>query len=189
MAWTVDTAHSTVGFAARHMGLAKVRGQFKGFRGEIEVDPQDLTTARGHLEVDMASVDTGEEKRDEHLRSADFFDVERFPTLTFNSKSVTKVSDDHYKVVGDLTLRDVTHEVELDYEHGGEGVDPYGNRKVGGTLTGTIKRSDWGLTWNVALETGGWLVSDKISLEIDLQLAESQEAVEQEAEREAEVSA
>lgn len=189
MAWTVDTAHSTVGFAARHMGLAKVRGEFKSFRGAIEVDPQDLTTARGRLEVDMASVDTGEEKRDEHLRSPDFFDVEQFPTMVFETSSVSKASDDHYKVVGDLTIKGASREVELDYEHGGEGVDPYGNKKVGGTLSGTIKRSDWGLTWNVALETGGWLVSDKIAIEIDLQIAESQEAVAEAAEGEAEISA
>ena len=189
MAWTVDTAHTSVAFAARHMGLAKVRGEFKSFNGEIEVDPSDLTTARGHLEIDMGSVDTGNEQRDGHLRSPDFFDVEKFPKMVFDTKSVTKVNDDRHKVVGDLTIKDVTHEVELDYEHGGEATDPYGNRKACGTLTGTINRSDWGLTWNVALETGGWLVSDKVSLEIDLRVAESQEAVEKEAEAQRATSA
>ena len=189
MAWTIDTAHSTVSFSARHMGLAKVRGQFDTFTGEIDGDPNDITTARGRLEIDLASVDTGNSDRDAHLRSADFFDVEKHPKMTFVSRSVTPAGDGTYKVVGDLTIKGITKEVELTYEHGGDGIDPYGNRKVGGTLTGTIKRSDWGLTWNVALETGGWLVSDKIQIEVDLQVAASPEAVEEEARAEAETPA
>src|SRR5688500_16105609 len=183
MAWTIDTAHTTVSFVARHMGLSKVRGQFTKFDGQIEGDPSDITTAKARFEVDLASVDSGNPDRDGHLKSADFFDVEKFPKMTFVSKSITGSGED-YKVVGDLTIKDLTKEVELDYEHGGEGVDPYGNRKLGGTLTGTIKRSDWGLTWNVALEAGGLLVSDNIKIEVDLQVAESKEAVEQEAELE-----
>lgn len=183
MAWTIDTAHTTVSFVARHMGLSKVRGRFTKFDGSIEGDPSDLTTARARFEVDLASVDSGNADRDAHLKSADFFDVEKNPTMTFVSKSITG-SGDSFKVVGDLTIKGVTKEVELDYEHGGEGVDPYGNRKLGGTLTGTLKRSDWGLTWNVALEAGGWLVSDNIKIEIDLQVAESKEVVEQETELE-----
>ena len=189
MAWTIDTAHSTVSFSARHMGLAKVRGQFDRFTGEIEGDPSDITTATARFEVDLASVDTGNDDRDAHLRSADFFDVEKHPTMTFVSRSVEPAGPDTFRVLGDLTIKGITKPVELEYEHGGEGVDPYGNRKLGGTLTGTIKRSEWDLTWNVALETGGWLVSDKISIEIDLQVAESKEAVEQEARAEAETSA
>ena len=183
MTWTIDTAHTTVGFVARHMGLSKVRGQFTKFDGQIEGDPSDITSARARFEVDLSSVESGSPDRDAHLKSADFFDVEKHPTMTFVSKSVTG-SGDNYKVVGDLSIKGVTKEVELTYEHGGEGVDPYGNRKLGGTLTGTIKRSEWGLTWNVALEAGGWLVSDNIKIEIDLQVAESKEVVEQEAELE-----
>ena len=137
----------------------------------------------------MASVDTGSPDRDAHLRSADFFDVERFPTMTFVSKSVSSNGDGTYKVVGDLTIKDVTKEVELTFEHGGAYVDPYGNRKVGGTLTGTIKRSEWGLTWNVPLDSGGWLVREKIGLEVELQVAESAGAVEEESKQEARVSA
>lgn len=188
MAWTIDTAHTTVGFKARHMGLAKVRGKFDRFEGEIEGEPGRIEAARGRFEVDLASVDTGNDDRDAHLRSADFFDVEKHPKMTFVSKSIRGTGEGAYKVVGDLTIKGITKEVVLDYEHGGEGVDPYGNRKIGGTLTGTIKRSDWGLTWNVALETGGWLVSDGITIEIDLQVAESKEAVEVEAKAEAETS-
>ena len=109
--------------------------------------------------------------------------------MTFVSKSVSPVGDGTYKVVGDLTIKDVTREIELTYEHGGADIDPYGNRKIGGTLSGTIKRSDWGLTWNVPLDSGGWLVSEKIGLEVDLQVAESADAVEEEAEAEAAISA
>lgn len=188
MAWTIDTAHTTVGFKTRHMGLSKVRGQFTSFRGSVEGDPKDITTAKARLEVDLASVDSGSPDRDTHLRSPDFFGVENHPTMVFQSKSVIP-DGDGYKVVGDLTIKGITREVELTYEHGGEATDPYGNRKVGGTLTGTIKRSDWDLTWNVPLDTGGWLVSDNVTIEIDLQVAESQEAVELEADVESKVSA
>ncbi|MDQ4095240.1 MAG: YceI family protein [Actinomycetota bacterium] len=188
MAWTIDPAHTSVSFMARHMGLSKVRGQFDSFRGEVEGDPNDLTTAKARFEVDMASVDSGSPDRDAHLKSADFFDVEKYPTMRFVSKEVRREGD-AYKVIGDLTIKDVTREVELDYEHGGDLHDPYGNRKLGGALTGTIKRSDWGLNWNVPLDSGGWLVSDKIQLEIDLQVAESKEAVEEEVKAESEISA
>jgi polyisoprenoid-binding protein YceI len=175
MAWNIDPAHTTVGFSARHLGLSKVRGRFKGFRGEIEGDPSDVATIRGRVEIETASVDTGNSDRDAHLRSADFFDVERYPTMTFVSKSVTDNGDGTYKVVGDLTVKDVTREIEISYEHAGEAVDPWGNRKFGGTLTANIRRSDWGLTWNAALETGGFLVSDNVQIEIDLQVVESAE--------------
>lgn len=189
MAWTIDPAHTTVGFSARHMGLSKVRGQFTEFRGEVDGDPEDITSARGRFEVDLASVTSGNADRDAHLRSGDFFDVERYPHMTFVSKAVTPAGEGTYKVVGDLTIKDVTKEVELTYEHGGFEVDPYGNRKLGGTLSGTIKRSEWGLNWNVPLDSGGWLVSDKIGIEIDLQIAESKDAVQEEAEAEARISA
>ena len=188
MTWTIDTAHTSVGFKARHMGLSKVRGQFTSFRGEIEGDPTDISTAKARIEIDLASVDSGNPDRDGHLKGPDFFDVENHPTMVFQSTSVARDSDD-YKVVGDLTVKGISREVELDYEHGGEATDPYGNRKVGGTLTGTIKRSDWDLTWNVPLDTGGWLVSDNVTIEIDLQVAESQEAVQEEEAEESKVTA
>jgi polyisoprenoid-binding protein YceI len=136
----------------------------------------------------MASIDTGNEQRDEHLRSPDFFDLQRYPKMTFQLKSVTPRGGDRYGVVGDLTIKDVTREIELDYEHAGVGGDPYGNRRLGGSLSTTIKRSDWGLTWNVALERGGWLVSDEIKIEVDGQLTESQDAVEELAEGQAEAA-
>ena len=190
MAWKLDPAHTTIGFSVRHMGLSKVRGRFTSFSGSIDVDPSDLTTARGEVEIDTVSIDTGNADRDAHLRGPDFFDVESHPKMTFVAKSVTRgKAEDAYRVVGDLTIKGVTKEVELELEYAGEGVDPYGNRRVGGSLSGTIKRSDWGLTWNVALETGGWLVSDNIKIEIEGQLAESADAVQETAEAEATQSA
>ncbi len=188
MAWTIDAHHTTVGFVARHMGLSKVRGQFTSFQGEVEGDPKSLTDAKGRLEIDMASVDTGSADRDAHLKGEDFFDVEKHPTMVFESKKI-EGSGDTLKVTGDLTIKGITKEIELSYEHGGEQTDPYGNRKIGGSLTGTILRSDWGLKWNVPLDTGGWLVSDKIALEVDFQVAESQDAVVDLAEAEAETPA
>lgn len=188
MAWTLDEAHTTVSFTARHMGLSKVRGQFTRFSGEVEGDPNHITSASGRFEIEMSSVETGNADRDAHLRAGDFFDVEKFPTMTFVGRSITPAGDRSYTITGDLTIKDVTREVALRYEHGGEDVDPYGNRKIGGTLTGTIKRSEWGLTWNVPLDSGGLLISDNIKLEIDLQIAETKEAVEEEAKAEAELS-
>ena len=183
MAWTIDPAHTSVSFVARHMGLSKVRGRFTSFRGEVEGDPQDLTTATARFEVDMASVDSGSPDRDAHLKSADFFDVDKHPTMSFVSRSIEPAGE-NYKVIGDLTIKGQTRPVELSYEHGGDLQDPFGNRKVGGSLTGTIKRSEWGLTWNVPLDSGGWLVSDNIKIEIDLQVAESKAAIEEEVEAE-----
>jgi len=177
MSWTIDPAHTTVGFSAKHLGLSTVRGKFTKFDGELDVDLNDLTTARGHVEIDTASIDTGHEQRDGHLRSPDFFDVEKYPTITFDVKSVAKgTDDDSFRVTGGLTIKDVTKDVTLDYEHAGEGTDPYGNRKAGGSLSGTINRADWGLRWNVPLGGGGLLVSEKIKLEIDGQIAEAKEA-------------
>jgi polyisoprenoid-binding protein YceI len=166
------------------MGLSKVRGQFTSYRGEVEGDPSDVTSAHARIEIDTASVDTGSPDRDGHLKSADFFDVVNYPTITFVSKSIERQGDD-YKVVGDLTIKDQTRPVELVYEHGGDLKDPFGNRKVGGSLTGTVKRSEWGLSWNVPLDSGGWLVSDNVKLEIDVQVAETKESVEHEVEAEA----
>ncbi len=179
MAWTIDPAHTTVGFSARHMGLSTVRGRFTRFGGEVEVDPRDLTRTRGRAEIETASVDTGNADRDAHLKGADFFDVERCPKIVFEVKRVTGGSGE-YRVFGDLTIKDVTREVELEYEHAGDRVDPFGNRELGGDLSGAINRSDWGLTWNVALEAGGFLVSDRIKIEVEGQLAETPEAVREE---------
>ena len=180
--WIVDPAHTSVSFSARHMGLSMVRGSFQKFSGEVELDPEDIASARGHAEVDVASIDTGNEQRDAHLRGADFFDADNHPTMSFDAKSVKERGGGEFDVTGDLTIRGVTKPVTLRYEHAGVGKDPYGNEKIGGSLTGKIKRSDFGLTWNVALEAGGFLVGDEIKIEVDGQMVreEEQEVVGQE---------
>ena len=178
MTWVLDPHHTSAAFSAKHLGVATVRGRFTKVDGEIELDdPADPTTGRGTIVLDAASVDTGNPGRDQHLRSADFFDVERYPEIRFQVKRIEPAGDQAYKVVGDLTIRGVAKEVALDYEHNGTVTDPYGNTKVGGTLTGSINRSDWGLTWNVPLGSGGLLVSDRIKLEIDGELTQTKEAV------------
>jgi polyisoprenoid-binding protein YceI len=186
MPWTIDPAHTDVSFSAKHLGVATVRGRFTRLTGELDFDDTaNPTTARGRVEIDASSIDTGNEQRDTHLRSADFLEAEKYPAIVFQVKSVTPKGGDEYTVVGDLTIKDVTKEVALQYEHGGVVTDPYGNTKVGGSLTGTINRTDWGLKWNVPLGGGGLLVSEKIKIEVDGELAQSQAAVEQEAAAEA----
>ena len=180
MTWTIDSAHTNVGFSVRHMGLSTVRGKFTRFSGEINLDPSDLTRASGTVEIDAASIDTGQADRDNHLRGADFFDVATYPKITFKATQVTGRRGD-FAVTGDLTIKDVTREVTFEAEYAGEGQDPFGNHKVGGAVTGTIDRKDFGLTWNVALEAGGLLVGDKIKIEVEGQLVEQKAAVAQEA--------
>jgi polyisoprenoid-binding protein YceI len=178
MAWTLDPHHTSVAFSAKHLGVATVRGHFSKVDGEIDLnDANDPTTARGSIVIDAASIDTGNQGRDQHLRSADFLDVDRFPTITFTVKRIAQLDDDRYEVVGDLTIRGTTREVRLAYEHNGVVTDPFGNTKVGGTLTGTIDRTDWGLVWNVPLGGGGVLVSERVKLEIDGELSQTKEAV------------
>ncbi len=185
MSWTLDPYHTSVAFSAKHLGVATVRGHFNKVDAQIELDdPEDPTTGRGKVTIDAASITTDNEQRDGHLRSADFFDVEKYPTITFEAKSVTRSGDD-FKVAGDLTIKDVTKEIALDYKHGGVVVDPYGNKKVGGTLTGSFNRTDWDLKWNVALGGGGLLVGERIKLEIDGELAEDKDAATGSAQAEA----
>jgi polyisoprenoid-binding protein YceI len=165
--WTVDPAHSVLGFTARHLMVTKVRGQFKEFEGTVKVaDPvQDSSVT---ATVQLASVDTGSADRDAHLRSADFFDVENHPTMTFSS---TEITEDQLK--GDLTIKGVTKPVVFDVEFGGVATDPWGNAKAGFEASTEINRKEWGLEWNVALEGGGVLVSEKIKINLDIQLLKS----------------
>jgi polyisoprenoid-binding protein YceI len=178
MPWSLDPHHTSVAFSAKHLGVATVRGSFGQVEADVELDdPNDPTTGRGTITIKSASITTGSEQRDGHLKSADFLDVEKYPDITFKVKSITS-NGDQFKVVGDLTIKGVTKEISLDYEHSGSVTDPFGNVKVGGTLTGTINRSDWGLTWNVPLGGGGFLVGEKVKLEIDGELAQEKTAEE-----------
>jgi polyisoprenoid-binding protein YceI len=169
--WTVDASHSTVGFVARHLMITKVRGRFTDFSGTIEIAPNPLDS-RLEASVNLSSVDTGDAGRDEHLRGADFFQVEDAATMTFSSTGV-KEKGDRYALLGDLTIGGHTHPVEFDLEFEGVSTDPWGNTKAGFTATAEINRKQWGLEWNVALETGGVLVGDKVKIELEIQAARS----------------
>ncbi|MFO7173061.1 MAG: YceI family protein [Bacillota bacterium] len=167
--WTIDPAHTVVEFAVRHMMIATVKGTFSGIQGTIEADPEDLTTARAEVTIDVNSINTREPQRDEHLRSPDFFDAANHPTITFRSRSVTRTGEREYRMVGDLTIRGVTREVELRVTVAGQARDPWGNERFGFSVEGKINRKDFGLTWNTVLETGGVLVGDEVRINIDVE--------------------
>jgi polyisoprenoid-binding protein YceI len=165
--WTIDGSHTTVGFVARHLVITKVRGRFGAVSGALEIaeNPLDSTVS---AVVDMGSVSTGDDGRDEHLRSADFFDVENHPTMTFASTGL-KADGSDYLLVGDLTIRGITQHLELDLEFEGVSADPWGGTRVGFTAEGEINRRDFGLDFDVKLDTGGALVSEKIKIQLDIQ--------------------
>jgi polyisoprenoid-binding protein YceI len=167
--WQVDGVHSSVGLTVRHMVISKVRGRFTRWSAKLQLDTQDLPRASVEVDLEAASIDTGVADRDTHLRSPDFLDAQKYPTLKYRSRRVEAASKERLRVVGDLTIRDVTREVVLDVEYGGRGKDPWGNERVGFTASASINRKDFGLTWNQALETGGVLVADKVDIEIELQ--------------------
>jgi polyisoprenoid-binding protein YceI len=164
--YVLDPTHTRIGFVARHLMVTKVRGHFPLFEGSITVgaDPKDSTA---EVTIQTPSVDTGTADRDAHLRSADFFDVEKFPELTFRNARVVSQKGTDFTVVGELTIKDVTREVELAVELDGIVKDPYGNTRLAVTATTEVDREHWGLTWNAALETGGVLVSRNIRIEIE----------------------
>ncbi|WP_194422242.1 YceI family protein [Microbacterium abyssi] len=165
--WTLDPAHSEVTFSVRHMMISKVRGTF-GVKSATLVAPENPLEAQVQASVDVTSIDTKDEGRDGHLRSADFFDTETFPTMEFVSTGA-RVQDGDFFVDGDLTIRGVTKPVSFEFEFGGFGQDPYGNYKAGASASTTINREDFGLTWNAALETGGVLVGKDVTITLDLQ--------------------
>ncbi|BDZ38590.1 YceI family protein [Microbacterium suwonense] len=165
--WTLDPAHSEVTFSVRHMMISKVRGSF-GVKEATLIAPENPLEAKVEAKVDVASVDTNDEGRDAHLRSADFFDVENHPTMEFVSTG-TRVEDGDFFVDGDLTIRGITKPVSFELDFGGFGTDPYGNYKAGASAKTVINREDFGLTWNAALETGGVLVGKDITIGLDLQ--------------------
>lgn len=168
--WKLDPAHTHVEFAVRHLMISRVKGEFTDVEGSVRVQGDDISTAKLSVSIDADSIDTRVEQRDEHLRSPDFLDVESFPKLTFESTSVERVDDEHLKVTGDLTIRDVTREVVLDVTERGRATDPWGGERAGFGATTTIDRTDFGLTWNQALETGGVLVGDEVKITLDAEL-------------------
>lgn len=166
--WALDKAHTTVEFTARHLMVAKVKGRFAEFAGQLNVadDPRESTV---DVTIDTASIDTREEQRDGHLRSADFFDVENHPHMIFRGTGVEHVGGTQWRILGDLTIKDVTRPVTLDAEFLGGVTDPWGNQRIAFSAQTRIKREDYGLTWNVALETGGWLVGSEIKIGIEVE--------------------
>ncbi|MCX4446628.1 YceI family protein [Streptomyces sp. NPDC087866] len=166
--YTIDPAHSSIGFTVRHAMVTNVRGSFADHEGSLKLDGSDPANSSASIDVKIASVDTGIKDRDGHLVSGDFFDAEKFPLMTFRSTSAEQLGGDKYRVTGDLTIKDVTRPLAIDLEFNGSATDVYGNERVGFEGGAEILRSDWGLTWNAALETGGVMVSDKVKLNFDI---------------------
>jgi polyisoprenoid-binding protein YceI len=172
MAYQIDNSHSQVQFTVRHMMIAKVRGWFENFEGQIELDEQVPANSKVDVRIEAASINTRDAKRDGHLRSADFFDADTHPYLTFQSKHVEVLGERIARLIGDLTIRGITKEVALDVEYTGKAMSPWGTTSIGFSGHTVINRKDWGLTWNQALETGGMLVGDDVTIDIELELVE-----------------
>ncbi|MDQ8736912.1 YceI family protein [Paenibacillus sp. LHD-38] len=170
--WIVDATHSSIDFSVKHMMIAKVKGSFHAFEANIAADADDLTSADIQLTIDLNSVDTRNKDRDAHLRTPDFFDIEKHPSLVFTSTAITKTDDGEYSVVGDVSLHGVTRSEKFAVSFEGAGKDPWGNEKVGFSATGSLKRSDYGLTYNAVLETGGVLIGDEVKVSIDIEAAQ-----------------
>ncbi|MFG2604946.1 YceI family protein [Streptomyces sp. NPDC048514] len=166
--YTIDPAHSTIGFVARHAMVTNVKGGFTAFTGTLHLDGADPAASTATLDIEMASIDTGNADRDGHLKSADFFKTDEFPTMTFRSTKAEALGGDDYRISGVLSLLGVTKPITIDLEFNGAAKDPFGNERVGFEGRTEILRSEWGLTWNAALETGGVLISDKIKLNFDI---------------------
>jgi polyisoprenoid-binding protein YceI len=178
--WKIDPSHSAVQFTVRHLVISKVRGTFERWEGEIDFDPSQPEASKVSVRIETASIDTHEPNRDQHLRSADFFDVEKYPAITFESRKVERRGDDRYRVLGDLTMHGVTRPVELDAEYTGAGKDPWGNQRVGFFAKTALNRREFGLNWNQLLEGGGVVVSEQVEISLDVQAIAAQ-AVEQAA--------
>lgn len=169
--WAIDPSHSKIGFKVKHLMIANVSGTFREFEGTVETSGDDFSTAEISFSINSASIDTEIADRDAHLKSADFFDTENFPTITFTGGGLKDLGDDMYDLTGNLTMKGVTNPVTLSVEYGGIMADPWGNTKAGFSITGKFKRKEWGLNWNAALEAGGVLVGEDIKVNCDIELA------------------
>jgi polyisoprenoid-binding protein YceI len=171
--WAVDTAHSEITFKVKHMMITNVTGSFGRFSIDAETEGENFESAKIQFSAEPGSINTGNADRDNHLKSADFFNASEYPTILFESTELAKKSEDEYVLTGDLSIRGVTRVVKLNVELGGLGKDPWGNRKAGFTISGKINRTDFGLNWNAALETGGVLVSEEVKIHAEVQLLKS----------------
>lgn len=167
--WTLDPTHSELHFRVKHLMIANVKGEFQKFEATVVSNGNDFRTAAVSVSIDAASIFTNQADRDAHLRSADFFDTENYPTLTFQGTSFSRVDDENYRLTGVLTIKGISREVSLDVEFGGVNKDPWGNEKAGFSISGQINRKDWGLNWNAALESGGVLVSEEVKISGEMQ--------------------
>lgn len=172
--WKVDASHTSVGFSVKHMMVSKVKGSFSGVEGTLEGNPEDLTGASINFTIDASTINTNSVDRDNHLRSADFFDVENNPSITFVSTDIVKTGEGEYEITGDMTMRGVTKKVTFEAEYEGTGVNPWGVQVAAFEVEGKVSRKEFELTWNQALEAGGVLVGDDIKISIDLQLNPAQ---------------
>lgn len=168
--WGFDKAHSKIQFDVNHMVISEVSGQFQEYEGTIVTSKKDFSDARINFSIDVKSIDTDNEDRDKHLRSADFFNVEKYPKITFSSKEMKKVGENLYQLIGDLVLLGVTKEVTLDAKYGGTVKDPYGNVKAGFKITGVIDRTDFGLKYNSVMDTGGLMLGEEIAIICKIEL-------------------
>lgn len=177
--WKIDPAHSAAEFSIKHMMISTVRGQFSKVSGTIDYDPKNPKDAKVEAVIDVASVDTREPKRDDHLRSADFFDTQKFPTMTFKSTRVIEATSGKLKLAGDLTLHGVTKEVTLDVDGPSAPItDPRGNTKIGASATATINRKDFGVSWNKAMDNGGMMLGEDVPITIDVELVKAAKVAE-----------
>lgn len=168
--WKIDPTHSEVQFKVKHLVISTVTGSFGSYDGKIEVEGDDFKNANATFTADIDSISTNNEDRDQHLKSDDFFNAEEYPQLKFESTNFENVSDGQYKVTGNMTIRDVTKEIELDVVHGGTVGDPYGNTKAGFEVSGAINRKEFGLTWDAVTEAGNVVVGDEVKLQLNVQL-------------------
>ena len=173
MAWEVDLAHSSLEFAVRHMLVSTVKGTFLAFSVDAEIDDEDMAQSRATVTVNVASIDTREPRRDAHLRSVDFFDAERFPTMTYVVKSLDKMSSGLYRIIGDLTIKEITRELPLDAKMSGPVADPFGALRLGISAEGQVNRHDYGLDWNLVTEVGGLLVGDHVKINVEAEFVKA----------------
>lgn len=171
--WEVDPAHSEVQFKVKHLVISTVTGSFNSYEGKVETDGDGFENAKAYFSADINSISTNNEDRDEHLKSEDFFNAEEYPQLTFESTNFEKTGENEYTVTGDLTIRDITKEIELDVVHGGTVEDHFGNTKAGFEISGTINRKEFGLTWDAVTEAGNVVVGNDIKLQLNVQLAKN----------------
>lgn len=176
MSWTIDSAHSEINFLVRHMMIATLRGRFEKFNGTIDFDENEPSRSSIDVQIEAGSINTREPQRDAHLKLPDFFDVENYPYIAFKSKNIAVKDSNRANITGDLTIKDITREVVLEAEYAGQAQSPFGTINAGFSASTRINRKEWGLTWNVAIETGGVLVGDEIKIEIELELIKQTEA-------------